>query len=107
MTPTEVSQEFFSNSAKMEKYREAIANLREAGFESVLRRLGEPEDSPIEADQLAAQSAFESFERKGWYRALSYVFDFQKHMEEFQSATTEMDFGASDDLEMRGYDVNK
>ena len=70
------SLEFSNNSEKIQKYREAVALLREAGFETVMRRLGEPSEFLLDDPNHLSMSAFEHAEKRGWYLALSFLFDF-------------------------------
>jgi len=104
MTGMEYAQEFLANSAKMQKYNQAIDTLREAGFETVLRRLGEPTPIPLDHPQHLAVSAFENAERRGWFQVLEVLFDFQNSLKGEAERASGGDFGAKDRLRALGYD---
>lgn len=103
MTAIEFASEFLNNPAKMEKYHQAIDLLREAGFESVLRRLGEPSTFALDHPQHLAISAFEHAEKRGWYQLLDFVFDFLSNMESETRKEQRGDFGARDRLRDLGF----
>jgi hypothetical protein len=103
MTPIELAEDFINNTSKMVKYNEAIALLREIGFEIVLRRLGEPSAFSLDHPQHLSISAFEHAEKRGWYQLLEFIFDFQSSMV-FEGKKNEVgDFGAKEHLRTLGY----
>lgn len=104
MTAIEFAVEFVNNRSKMEKYNQAISLLREAGFENVLRRIGEPTAFPLDHPQHLAVSAFEQAERRGWFQALDFLFDFQSSMNLEARKSAGGDFGAKDKLRSLGFD---
>ena len=94
---------FLNNSVKLQKYNEAIALLRESGFEDVLRRLGEPSEFPLGDPNHATASAFEHAEKRGWYQALSFLFDFIDRMQEEKPKSNVGDYGAAQRMKDLGY----
>lgn len=95
--------EFLGNSEKIHKYNEAVALLRESGFEDVIRRLGEPSNFMLDDPNHLSMSAFEHAEKRGWYQALSFVFDFIERMKEEEEGKVPGDFGAAAFMKDLGY----
>lgn len=105
MTPIEEAQEFIGNQAKMEKYNQAVNLLRDAGFESLLRRLGEPSMFPFDHPMHSQISAFEHAERRGWYQLLEHLFNFQAAIQMQGQAAEPGDFGAKEQLAKYRFDL--
>lgn len=77
MTRDDLIKEFLSNGGKLEVYREAMRLLRSTNVEDILRRCGEPIDFALENPRHLELSAFDHAERRGWYRALDALFNFE------------------------------
>lgn len=103
MTAIELANEFITNTSKMEKYHQAINLLRESGFETVLRRLGEPSFFALDHPQHQSISAFEHAEKRGWFQSLDFVFDFVVSIEQESRKSSGGDFGAMEKLRSLGY----
>ena len=105
MNPWNYAKTFLSNTGKMQKYNQAIDLLREAGFETTMRRLGEPSDIALDAPEHATLSAFEHAEKRGWFQAMAFLFDFAEKMKEEEIRGVIGDFGAIERMESLGYEL--
>jgi hypothetical protein len=103
MNAWEYAISFLRNQSKLIKYNEAIAILRDIGFETVMRRLGEPSDFALGDPEHATKSAFEHAEKRGWYQALSFLFDFADKIQEENREGVVGDYGASERMKDLGY----
>lgn len=103
MSPIEAADSFLNNNASMEKYHQVITVLREIGFETVMRRLGEPAEFTLFDPMRGQAAAFEQAEKIGWYRCLDFLFNFDDAFTEKQTLANEPDFGANETLTGMGY----
>ena len=102
-TPEEEAQALIENFNFTVTYRRAIEDLRKLGLERILRRLGEPK-TPRQDNPMAMQIlALETAERKGWYDAINYFFNFPDVITDIlHAAPPELDFGAEEKLKTMG-----
>ena len=103
MSPWDYAKTFLNNAEKIQKYNKAIDLLRESGFETVVRRLGEPTDIPLDVPMHHDMSAFEHAEKRGWFQAAAFIFDFAQKMKEEEIKGIVGDYGARERLEDLGY----
>lgn len=101
MTPEQELEAFANNQTKMERWRNAVNELREIGFDRVLRRMGEPQDRSVADPNHFAVAANEQMQRVGWYQALRTVFDFDEVADTQRPQTEPPDFGAEDYYPLR------
>ena len=86
---------YLQNHARMERVTSLIAELRDLGFENVLRRLGEPINIDARHPQFLQVAAAQQAESAGWYKALDAVFNFPEVVGGIDADTTvEAEYGA-------------
>lgn len=110
MTPEDLAARLIDDPDRMQKYREAIAMLRGLGFETVMRRLGEPtDDIPVSDPRHIELSAINQIEKRGWHRALDLVFDFDQIVTTAQAAPGADlgDYGAREAIQKMGYSTEE
>lgn len=103
MNAAELTEDFLQNPTKAEHYNRAIALLQEAGFEILLRRLGEPIEVPLTHPQILNVSAFEQAHRRGYYQAIDLVFAFFEIMQAAGEEKESADFGARQRMRDLGF----
>lgn len=94
---------FIENPTKMEKYKNAINELRELGLERILRRLGEPiETNPADPRALEVLALLGS-RSQGYFDAINTFFDITSIESNLEQQSVEPDFGSDDKLGELGY----
>jgi hypothetical protein len=104
MEPIRLADAFFRDEVRMHKLSQAMNLLREAGFEHLLRRLGEPK---VFQDPNTASDAIQQAEARGWYAAVDTMFDFDGVIRGSAEARgrkwEDADFGADNKLRELGF----
>lgn len=100
MINDELLKNFYESPHIMERFRRAVSELRDIGFESLARRLGEPLDNEYDNQFSIQASAFDNAKRQGWYAVLSLIFNIDSYMAVSAASQTAPDFGAENMLKM-------
>jgi len=105
MTPDELALTFLDNPEAMQEYRRAVSMLRGLGFETVVRRMGEPADGiSAEHERHIEVSAIDQISKRGFHQALDLVFDFDEVITRTTAPPVELgDYGADEIVRGLGY----